>query len=71
MPKKTDTKEIDVVKGFSELEEITKWFEAGETDLDTGVEKFERAMLVADALKKRLLVAENKIKEIKKNYSII
>jgi exodeoxyribonuclease VII small subunit len=61
-------KEIDVSKGFQELEEIAAWFEQGETDLDKGLEKFERAMAVADALKKRLAVAENKVKEIKKKF---
>jgi exodeoxyribonuclease VII small subunit len=61
-------KEIDVSKGFQELEEIAAWFERGETDLDKGLEKFERAMAVADALKKRLAVAENKVKEIKKKF---
>jgi exodeoxyribonuclease VII small subunit len=61
-------KEIDVSKGFQELEEIAAWFEQGETDLDKGLEKFERAMTVADALKKRLAIAENKVKEIKKKF---
>jgi exodeoxyribonuclease VII small subunit len=65
MPAKKD---IDVSKGFQELEEIAAWFEQGETDLDKGLDKFERAMAVADALKKRLAVAENRVKEIKKKF---
>ena len=66
MPKKeTKEKEIDVAKGFQELEQIAAWFEKGETNLDQGLEKFERAMGIADALKQRLLQAENKVKEIK------
>lgn len=67
MPKK-ESKDIDLSKGFEELEEISAWFETGETDLDEGVRKFERAMIIADALKKRLTMAENKVKEIKKKY---
>ncbi len=68
MATKKDAKEVDVTKGFQELEEIADWFERGETDLDKGLEKFERAMQVADALKKRLVTAENRVKEIKRKY---
>ncbi len=69
MPPKKEGKDIDVAKGFSELESIAAWFEQGETDLDQGLEKFERAMLIADTLKKRLAEAENKVKEIKKKFN--
>lgn len=69
MPPKKGSQDIDVAKGFSELEAITSWFEQGETDLDQGLEKFERAMVIADTLKKRLAVAENKVKEIKKKFN--
>lgn len=68
MAPKKDSKDIDVAKGFQELEDIAGWFERGETDLDKGLEKFERAMQIADVLKKRLSEAENKVKEIKKKY---
>ena len=69
MALKKEGKEIDVAKGFAELEEISTWFERGEADVDTGLQKFERAMLVADALKKKLDEAENKVKEIKQKFS--
>lgn len=69
MPAKKDTKAIDVAKGFSELEEIATWFEQGEDDLDQGLKKFERAMEIADALKKRLDAAENTIKDIKGRFA--
>jgi len=68
MPPKKDTKDIDVAKGFKELEEISAWFERGEADLDQGLAKFERAMEIADVLKKRLALAENRVKEIKKKF---
>lgn len=68
MAKKTSP-EIDLSHGFEELEEIAGWFERGETDVDEGLKKFERAMQIADILKKKLSVAENRIKEIKKTYS--
>ena len=67
MPKKPSTS-IDTAQGFKELEEIAAWFEKGEADIDKGLEKFERAMTIADALKKRLAMAENRIKEIQSKY---
>jgi exodeoxyribonuclease VII small subunit len=67
-PKKEKDGVVDVAKGFKELEDIASWFESGDADLDKGLEKFERAMHVADALKKRLAQAENRVKEIKKTY---
>lgn len=68
MAPKKESKEIDVAKGFTELEEIATWFERGEADLDKGLDQFERAMSIADALKKRLAQAENRVKEIKRKY---
>jgi exodeoxyribonuclease VII small subunit len=63
MPKKKS--DIDFSKGFEELEEIAAWFESGETDLEEGLKKFERANELSKALKLRLEEAENKIKEVK------
>ncbi|HVM90821.1 MAG TPA: exodeoxyribonuclease VII small subunit [Verrucomicrobiae bacterium] len=63
MPKKKS--DIDFSKGFAELEEIAAWFESGETDLEEGLKKFERAGELSKALRLRLEEAENKIKEIK------
>ncbi len=57
---------IDLAKGFKELEEIAAWFESGETDIEKGIERFERAALLATALKERLTAAENTIQDMKK-----
>ncbi|MFH2232037.1 MAG: exodeoxyribonuclease VII small subunit [Patescibacteria group bacterium] len=67
MTKKQPTK-FDVAKGFEEIESIAEWFEQGDGDLDQGLKKFERAMTIADALKKRLDEAENAIKEIRDRF---
>ncbi|MBU1348559.1 exodeoxyribonuclease VII small subunit [Patescibacteria group bacterium] len=68
MPPKKDAKNIDVAKGFEELEGIAAWFEQGDGDLDEGLKKFERAMTLADALKTRLDAAENTVSEILKRF---
>jgi exodeoxyribonuclease VII small subunit len=70
MPPKKDAKDIEVAKGFQELEDIAQWFEQGDGDLEKGLEKFERALAVADVLKKKLNEAENRVKEIKKKFNL-
>lgn len=70
MPPKKESKPIDVAKGFKELEQISEWFERGDADLDQGLEKFERAMAIADALKQRLVAAENRVRDIRKKYHL-
>ncbi len=55
-------------KAFEELEEITRWFEGGETDLDEGLKKFERGLELAQFCKGKLAEVENKVKEIKAKF---
>ncbi len=62
-PKKKNS--TDFAKSFKELEELAKWFEQGEPDVDQGIKKFERAMDLAKVLKARLSSAENTIREIR------
>ncbi|MFZ6015864.1 MAG: exodeoxyribonuclease VII small subunit [Patescibacteria group bacterium] len=67
MPKKSN---FDVSKAFKELEQITEWFEGENADLDEGLKKYERAMELAEALRKQLESAENRITEIQKKHEI-
>lgn len=62
--KKTDG-EMDVSKAFEELEQIAAWFESGKTDIDEGMNKFERATELARSLKDKLSEAQNRIREIR------
>lgn len=61
MPKK----KLDVSAAFTELEEIARFFERGETDIDAGIEKVARASELAKELRERLDEAENTIREIR------
>ncbi|MBP9748586.1 exodeoxyribonuclease VII small subunit [Patescibacteria group bacterium] len=54
---------------FAELEKITEWFEKEEMDLEEGLEKFERGLALAAKLKARLSEVENRIEEIKVQFS--
>lgn len=70
-PKKKPTKKVDFAKAFTELESITEWFETEEQlDLDEGLKKFERGLVLASELKKKLSEVENKVQEIKSSFEL-
>lgn len=54
---------------FAELEEITEWFEKGDVDLDEGLKKFERGLVLAKLCKDKLAEVDNKVTELKKKFS--
>lgn len=62
------TKQKSFAKSFEELEEITRWFESGEMDLDEGLKKFERGLELTKLCKEKLEQVENKVKEIKTRF---
>lgn len=53
---------------FSELEEITRWFERGDADLDEGLKKYERGLALASQCRARLQEIENTVISLKKQY---
>jgi len=61
-------KQQNFATSFKELEEITRWFETGEMDLDQGLKKFERGLELAKLCKEKLAEVENKVKEIKVKF---
>lgn len=66
----TKKKEMDFASAFEELEHITQWFDSQEqVDLDEGLKKFERGLLLANELKKKLNEVENKVEEIKRKFA--
>jgi exodeoxyribonuclease VII small subunit len=56
---------FDFGKAYKELEEIVDWFEGGEVDLEAGLERFERGLVLAKSCKERLKEVENKVTAIK------
>lgn len=69
MPVAKKTTKINFAQAFEELEQITAWFESeAQTDLDEGLKKFERGLVLAAILKARLGEVEQKVQEIKKTY---
>lgn len=61
-------KQIAFTEQFSELEEITRWFERGEVDLDEGLKKYERGLALAALCRERLKEIENTVTKLKKQY---
>lgn len=55
-------------KAYGELEEIIKWFEQEDVDLEESLRKFERGLELAQACKERLKEVENKVTEIKAKF---
>lgn len=62
------TKTQSFAKAFEDLEEITRWFESGDMDLDEGLKKFERGLELSKFCQEQLAQVENKVKEIKMKY---
>ena len=62
-------KSTNFTEAFEELEKITAWFDSEESsDLDEGLKKFERGLLIADQLKKKLEEVQNTVQEIKLKF---
>ncbi|MDQ5952261.1 MAG: Exodeoxyribonuclease 7 small subunit [Patescibacteria group bacterium] len=58
-------------EAFTELEEITSWFETSDVDLDEGLKKFERGLELAQACKTKLAEVENKVVDLKKKFATL
>ena len=56
-------------KAFSELEELTQWFETQDVDLDEGLKKFERGLELAAVCKKKLSEVENNVERLKDKFN--
>lgn len=67
----TDQKEktFDFTKAIEELEEINRWFQNEEINLDEGLAKFRRGLELIKKSRERLKQVENEFREIKKEFS--
>lgn len=61
-------KSLAFAEQFAELEEITRWFERGEVDVDEGLKKYERGLALATLCRNRLKEIENTVVSLKKQY---
>lgn len=61
----------DFTAKLKELENITKWFEAEDLDLDEALVKFERGMTLVSELKEHLGKVQNQVEKIKHKFSSV
>ncbi len=64
-----EAKKANFAEAFKELEEIVRWFESTEVDLEEGLKKFERGLELAKKCRARLGEVENKVTQIKEKFS--
>lgn len=64
----TQDKKFDFTSAIAELEEINRWFQSEDIDLDEGLAKFRRGLELIKKCKERLKQAENGFVEIKKEF---
>jgi len=65
---KRPAKRFDFNKKFVALEDITQNFSDGKYDVETGLQKFEEGLQLAQELKEYLENVENTIESIKGKY---
>ena len=61
-------KKSDFGRAYEELEDIVKWFERDNADLDESLAKFERGLELARLCQDRLKEVENRAKQIKVKF---
>lgn len=59
---------FDFSKAIGELEEINRWFQNEDIDLDVGLSKFRRGLALIKQCRERLKHVENEFVEIKKEF---
>ena len=60
---------FDFSASMKELEEIAAYLESSDVDLDEAIAKFERGAALAGELKQYLASAENKVTQLKQDFS--
>lgn len=61
-------KSFDFAKAIAELEEINRWFQNEEINLDEGLAKFRRGLEIIKNSRRQLKQVENEFMEIKKEF---
>lgn len=64
----TQDKKFDFTSAIAELEEINRWFQGEDIDLDEGLAKFRRGLELIKKCKERLKQTENEFVGIKKEF---
>ena len=65
-----DKEKFNFTKAIKELEEINRWFQSGDINLEEGLNKFRRGLELIKSCRKRLKKVENEFTEIKKDFAV-
>lgn len=66
----SEDKEFDFAKAIKELEEINRWFQSEDFNLEKGLAKIRRGFRLIQECQDRLKRVENEFAEIKKEFAI-
>lgn len=66
MPKRST---VSFEQEFKELEKLVQELESNDVQLEAGLDKFQRGLVLAQSLKAKLVEIENKVEIIKKKFS--
>ncbi len=64
----TDTKKLDFAKSINRLEEINRWFQNEDIDLDEGLDKLREGKALIAQCRAKLQEVENEFVKIKHEY---
>ena len=65
-----DNQNFNFTKAIKELEEINRWFQSGDINLEEGLNKFRRGLELIKSCREKLKKVENEFTEIKKDFSV-
>lgn len=66
----TNNQKFNFTKSIKELEEINRWFQSGDINLEEGLAKFRHGLELIKKCRKRLKQVENEFTEIRKEFAI-
>lgn len=66
----TDNQKFNFTTAIKELEEINRWFQSEDINLEEGLAKFRRGLELIKSCRQRLKKVENDFTEIKKEFAI-
>jgi len=66
----TENQKFNFTKAIKELEEINRWFQSGDIELEEGLGKFRRGLELIKNCRKKLKKVENEFTEIKKDFAL-
>lgn len=65
-----ETKQINIGKKLAQLDEIVKWFESSEVDVDKALIKYQKGLELIEELNVHLKTAQIKVEKINRKFNL-